>query len=169
MSLGPAMQESRGRLHHPDVNHTGCALKRLHRAIQEAPADQPGIERLVMRLARENGWAIERIEGELSKLGHTIRHETVRNTLRHHNIPHGRWLAQQARQIIWELTDRDAAIRFLIRDNDKKFTAAFDTVFRSEEIDVIPTPVRAPNANAPKKRWIRSVRGECLDNVYDES
>jgi hypothetical protein len=45
------------------------------------------------------------------------------------------------------LDEREPTIRFLIRDNDKKFTAAFDTVFRSEGIDVIPTPVRAPNAN----------------------
>jgi hypothetical protein len=50
------------------------------------------------------------------------------------------------------LEDHDPGIRFLIRDNDKKFTDAFDTVFRSEGIDVIPTPYRAPNANAYAER-----------------
>jgi putative transposase len=37
--------------------------------------------------------------------------------------------------------------------------------FRSEGIDVIPTPARAPNANAFMERWIRSARGECLDKL----
>ncbi len=66
---------------------------------------------------------------------------------------------------MWELEDREPNIRFLIRDNDKKFAEAFDTVFRSEGIDVIPIPVRAPNANAFMERWIRSARGECLDKL----
>src|SRR5436190_4001486 len=35
----------------------------------------------------------------------------------------------------------------------------------SEGIDVIPTPVRAPNANAFMERWIRSARDECLDKL----
>jgi transposase InsO family protein len=74
-------------------------------------------------------------------------------------------VAQQARQIMWELTDRKPTVRFLIRDNDKKFTEGFDTVFRYEGIDVIPTPVRAPNANAFMERWIRSAREECLDKL----
>lgn len=66
---------------------------------------------------------------------------------------------------MWELQDREPGIRFLIRDNDKKFTQAFDTVFRSEGINVIPTPYRAPNANSYAERWIRSVREECLDKL----
>jgi len=66
---------------------------------------------------------------------------------------------------MWELIDREPNNRFLIRDNDKKFTTAFDTVFRSEGIDVIRTPVRAPNANAFMECWIRSAREECLDKL----
>jgi putative transposase len=65
--------------------------------------------------------------------------------------------------MVRELEDRDPAIRFLTRDNDKKFSQAFGTIFRAEGIDVIPTPYRAPNANA--ERWIRSVREECLDKL----
>ena len=66
--------------------------------------------------------------------------------------PTGAWVTQQARQMMWELVDREPAIRFLIRDNDTKFTAAFDTVFRSEGIDIIRTLYRAPNANAFAER-----------------
>ncbi len=51
------------------------------------PRTDREIERLVVRLARENGWGFERIEGELLKLGYTISHETVGNILRRHGIP----------------------------------------------------------------------------------
>ncbi|WP_162909771.1 integrase core domain-containing protein [Aggregatilinea lenta] len=30
---------------------------------------------------------------------------------------------------------------------------------------MIPTPVRAPNTNAFRERWIRSAREECLDKL----
>lgn len=195
-----------------------------HRKAGRPRTDQ-AIEQLVLRLARENDWGFERIEGELKKLGYTIGHETVGNILRRHDIPSAperepspswrrlmthykdqllacdfftvetlflqtlyvlvfveigtrrvhfagctahpdnAWVTQQARQVMWELQDRTPRMRFLIRDNDKKFTESFDTVFRAEGIDVIPTPYRAPNANAYAERWIRSAREECLDKL----
>lgn len=51
----------------------------------------------------------------------------------------------------------------LIRDNDGKYGAGFDVVFRSEGIKIIRTPLRVPRANA--ERWVRSVREECLDQL----
>ena len=79
--------------------------------------------------------------------------------------PNQTWVTQQARQVMWELGERNPPCRFLIRDRDNKFPQAFDTVFRSEGIDVIRTPVRAPNANAYAERWVRTVREECLDHL----
>jgi len=191
----------------------------------ERPRINAELERLVVRLACENDWGFERIEGELLKLGYTISHETVGNILRRHGIPpaperdtspswrhlmthykdqliacdfftvetlflqtlyvlvfieigsrrahfagctahpNRAWITQQARQLMWNLEDREPGMRFLIRDNDKKFAASFDTVFRSEGMTVISTPYRAPNANAFAERWIRSVRVECLDKL----
>lgn len=179
----------------------------------------------MLRLARENDWGFERIEGELKKLGYTISHATVGHILKRHGIPpaperepspswrhlmtHYKdqllacdfftvetlvlqtlyvlvfieigtrrvhfagctahpdnvWVTQQARQVMWELQDREPGIHFLIRDNDKKFAQAFDTVFRSEGIDIIRTPYHAPNANAYTERWVRSAREECLDKL----
>jgi hypothetical protein len=62
--------------------------------------------------------------------------------------PTGAWVAQQARNLLMTLDDRQQPLRFLIHDRDAKFSGGFDHVFRSEGIAVIRTPVRAPNANA---------------------
>jgi putative transposase len=77
--------------------------------------------------------------------------------------PSGAWVTQHARQLAWGLADHSTSIRFLIRDRDSKFTREFDTVFRSEGIEIIRTPVRAPKANGVAERFIRTVRAECLD------
>jgi putative transposase len=66
--------------------------------------------------------------------------------------PDGRWLAQQARNLVIQFGDAQP-FRFLIHDRDAKFTHGFDEVFRSEGIKVIRTPVQAPNANAYAERW----------------
>jgi hypothetical protein len=79
--------------------------------------------------------------------------------------PNQVWIAQQARQLVWELSDREKPLRFLIHDNDSSFCPAFDAVFRSEGLHVINSPVRAPNANAFSERWVRTVREECLDYI----
>ena len=73
--------------------------------------------------------------------------------------PDGAWVAQQARNLAWEFSDRRIPARFLIRDNDAKFSGAFDEVFRSEGIEVIRTPVEAPKANAIAERFVGTVRG----------
>jgi putative transposase len=77
--------------------------------------------------------------------------------------PSGAWVTQHARQLAWGLAERSTSLRFLIRDRDSKFTRDFDIVFRSEGIEVIRTPVRAPKANAVAERFVRTVRAESLD------
>jgi transposase InsO family protein len=79
--------------------------------------------------------------------------------------PDGRWVAQQARNLLMQLDDEDRRPRFLVRDRDSKFTREFDEVFRSEGIRVIKAPVRAPKARAHAERWVGSVRRECLDRL----
>ena len=57
------------------------------------------------------------------------------------------WMLQQARNLLMNLDDRGRQVRFLVHDRDSKFSAAFDSVFASEGVRIIRTPVRAPNAN----------------------
>ena len=76
--------------------------------------------------------------------------------------PTGSWTAQQARNLSAVLANRAQPVRFLIRDSDTKFTSSFDEVFRSEDIRIIRTPIRAPRANAFAERFVGTIRRECL-------
>ncbi len=75
--------------------------------------------------------------------------------------PHGAWVTQQARNLAIGGVLEPFAL--LVRDRDSKFTRAFDTVFASEGIRTILTPIRTPVANAYAERFVRTIRRECLD------
>jgi putative transposase len=79
--------------------------------------------------------------------------------------PDTAWMLQQARNLLMELDDHDRQVRFLIHDRDAKFPRAFDALLEREDITVIRTPMRAPNANAHMERWVGSVRREYLDRL----
>jgi len=77
--------------------------------------------------------------------------------------PDSAWVTQQARNLsIIGCIDNK---HLLIRDRDAKFSGAFDEVFRTEDLSVVKTPVRAPRANAFAERWVGTARRECLDHV----
>jgi putative transposase len=79
--------------------------------------------------------------------------------------PTGAWVTQQARNLLMNLEGRADSLKFLIRDRDTKFTAAFDAVFSAIGVRIVNTPVQAPRANAIAERWIGSARRECLDRM----
>ncbi len=75
--------------------------------------------------------------------------------------PDSAWVTQQARNLA--VGEWLRGVRFMIRDRDQKFSGPFDEVLRSEGVNIVKTPIRAPRGNAFAERWVRTARAECLD------
>jgi hypothetical protein len=67
---------------------------------------------------------------------------------------------QAARNLLMDLGQRAASVRFLIRDRAGQFTDAFDAVFTAEWIRILASPPQAPRANAICERIIGTLHRE---------
>jgi transposase InsO family protein len=56
-------------------------------------------------------------------------------------------------------------VRYLIRDRAGQFTDAFDAVFTSEGIQVLPTAPQCPGMNACAERVVRTIRAGCTGRM----
>jgi putative transposase len=79
--------------------------------------------------------------------------------------PTGAWTSQAARNLLIDLGDHVATMKFLLRDRDSQFTKAFDAVFAAEGIRILTSPSGAPRANAICERMIGTLRRELLDRI----
>ena len=79
--------------------------------------------------------------------------------------PDGAWTTQAARNLVMDLSQRAATVRFLIRDRAGQFTGSFDAVFKAEGIRVLRSPPQAPRANAICERLVGTLRRELLDRL----
>ncbi|GAA2485509.1 hypothetical protein GCM10010276_24240 [Streptomyces longisporus] len=64
-----------------------------------------------------------------------------------------------------DLEDAGSKAKFLIRDRDSKFTAAFDDLLADAGLKVVTTGIRIPLMNSLTERWIQTCRRELLDRT----
>ncbi|WP_329562163.1 integrase core domain-containing protein [Kitasatospora sp. NBC_01266] len=84
--------------------------------------------------------------------------------------PTADWVVQLGRNLVMDLEDAGSRARFLIRDRDSKFTAAFDTVLADAGLEVVKSGVQMPRMNSIMERWIQTCRRELLDRtlIWDQ-
>jgi putative transposase len=70
--------------------------------------------------------------------------------------PTADWATQIARNLIMDLQEASTTVKYLIRDRDSKYTRAFDAVFETEGIQIIPTGIRIPRMNSIIERWVQT-------------
>ena len=75
--------------------------------------------------------------------------------------PTAEWLARQ----ITEAFPWDTAPKYLVRDNDREFGAAFKNRVRAMGIRDRPTSFRSPWQNGHVERLVGSIRRECTDHI----
>ncbi len=87
--------------------------------------------------------------------------------------PDEEWLLQQARNVAGWLDDEGIKLRFLIRDNDGKYTPRFDDFFQriidtssppGKDGKVIRTAIRCPAQNGYIESYFSHFKRECLNS-----
>ena len=73
-------------------------------------------------------------------------------------------MTQQTRNLLMDLDDQAAKLRFLICNRDSKFTAAFDAVFTATGVRIIKTPVLAPRERHAE-RFVLPARTEVTNRM----
>jgi transposase InsO family protein len=98
----------------------------------------------------------------LAVIEHATRRVRVLGATAH---PTAAWTTQLARNLVMDLQDAGAPVKYLIRDRDSRYTAAFNAVLASEGVAIVKTGIRVPRMNAIVERWVRSCRAELLDRT----
>jgi len=77
--------------------------------------------------------------------------------------PDSAWACQQARNFLMHSEDIELPPEYVLRDNDAKYTVAFDEVFKSIDAEVVKNTPQSPNLRAHVERIIQTHQVECLD------
>lgn len=77
--------------------------------------------------------------------------------------PDSAWISQQAKNFLMEADDLNLMPKYVMRDNDAKFTAQFDEVLKTSGAEVKRNTPLSPNLRAHVERFIQTLKVECLD------
>ena len=77
--------------------------------------------------------------------------------------PDSAWVSQQAKNFLMDAEDLELAPKYVMRDNDTKFTTPFDDVFKTSGVEIKRNTPLSPNLRAHVERFIQSLKQECLD------
>jgi putative transposase len=79
--------------------------------------------------------------------------------------PTAQWIVQLGRNLLMDLEEAGSQAKFLIRDRDSKFTAAFDALLADAGLTVVTTGIQIPRMNSLMERWIQTCRHELLERT----
>ena len=79
--------------------------------------------------------------------------------------PNEAWMKQMARNATMDEYGVLLGCRYLLHDQDTKFTRSFRAIVASGKVEPMVLPAQSPNLNAYAERWVRSVKEECLSKV----
>ncbi|WP_037603679.1 integrase core domain-containing protein [Streptacidiphilus rugosus] len=104
----------------------------------------------------------------LAVIEHATRRDRILGTTAH---PTANWVTKGARNLVMDLEDAGATVKYLIRDRDAKFPVGFDQILANTGIQVVLTGVRIPRMNSIVERWVQTCRHELLDRtlIWNES
>jgi transposase InsO family protein len=98
----------------------------------------------------------------LAVIEHTTRRIRILGATAH---PTAAWVAQAARNLAMDLHDAGSTARYIVRDRDAKYPAAFDAILADSGITVVRSGIQIPRMNAIMERWVRTCRRELLDRT----
>jgi transposase InsO family protein len=79
--------------------------------------------------------------------------------------PNDAFMLQVGRRLTDPVDGVLAGPRLLICDRDRKWSSAVRQLLEASGVQVVQTPIRAPNCNAHPERFVRSIKEECLDRL----
>jgi putative transposase len=77
--------------------------------------------------------------------------------------PDSAWVSQQAKNFLMEADDLNLMPKYVMRDNDTKFTAQFDEVLKTSGAEIKRNTPLSPNLRAHVERFIQGLKFEVLD------
>jgi putative transposase len=78
--------------------------------------------------------------------------------------PDGDWMKQIARNLLDPVDGFLRNASPLVHDRDPVFTQAWTVLLKTGGVTCVPIPARSPNCNPHAERFVKTVRGECLDH-----